>query len=154
MNIKDITVDQVFSVYSGKAKHCCCGCSGKHVINPQHKELRAELWGYEVEDKECSLRSIKLILNKCKAAKAEFADGHFWFETEGKEEARYRYGRNFGNNGGARRINGRLYIVYLVPSDVEVEETRARKAQAKIDQAKRDRKAAQDKIEAIKGVGI
>lgn len=30
MNIRNLTVDQIKQVYSGKNGKCCCGCSGTH----------------------------------------------------------------------------------------------------------------------------
>ena len=59
INIKD-----VMSVYSGKARTCCCGCAGKHTYASTYQEAAGANRGYEVKDNEVSDRSVKTIVNK------------------------------------------------------------------------------------------
>jgi hypothetical protein len=152
--LQDLTVDDVIQVYSGQDGKCCCGCSGKHTYNPNLLDLANESHGGLLTESDCNIRTVKMILNKLKKAeldgeKIEDEDeGDFFsFHTPGRETARYRYGRSFGNNGGVRRYPGRLYIVYLKPSEQEILEARLRRLEAK-----RDQKQANE--DALKGAGI
>lgn len=147
MDIKDVKVEDVLSVYSGKANSCCCGCSGKHTYNPDYKDAGTINRGYEVDDDECSLRTVKLILNKCKKNGAKYEGDYFFFETKGIDRPYYRAGRI----GAKRPVAGRLYMVYLKPSDEEL-------AKKKKDQEKRQAKFAKEEKERelgkLQGAGI
>lgn len=57
-----IRLEDVVSVYSGKANRCCCGCSGKHTYSSAHRDTVRR--GYEVLDEEVNDRSVKMIFNK------------------------------------------------------------------------------------------
>lgn len=47
-----IELRQVASVYSGKAHHCACGCSGKHRYASAHKAWASKHRGYAIEKSE------------------------------------------------------------------------------------------------------
>ena len=46
----EITTDKVYKVYSGKAHHCACGCSGIYRIASAHREFADKDRGYPYED--------------------------------------------------------------------------------------------------------
>ncbi len=136
--LKDLTVDDVLSVYSGKDRRCCCGCAGKHTTNPAYRELRELTRGYEVDDDECSLRVVKTILNKVKKAANVEGDGDPYY--------------SFSTSDGPR--TGRLYVVYLKPSEDEIAALRLRRIESKLREKERVANEARTAQEALKGAGI
>lgn len=146
--VKDLTTDDVMSVYSGKDGKCMCGCSGKYSYNPKYREIASEDRGYEVTEDECNLRTVSLVLNKVKnAGHVEFGGNHYWFATEGG----FSYS---ARRHGGRRLPGRQYVVYLKPSDKELEDRRASRAQFAEQQAAAEARKKREALEAIIGVGI
>ena len=62
-DIKSIPFENVLSVYSGKARACCCGCAGKHTYVSAHREEASKRRGYPVEDSEVSDGAAKRVFN-------------------------------------------------------------------------------------------
>lgn len=93
-SIQNVTVEQVMSVYSGRAGKCCCGCAGKHSYSSANRNAGTKHRGYEVTDDEVSDRSIALTLNKMKKNAAQVEDSCDMFSVE---------------------LGSRLHIVYLLP---------------------------------------
>ena len=58
-----IKFTDVMSVYSGKAGHCCCGCSGKHTYRSETREQAGKNRGYAIGDDEVNDSSVKRILS-------------------------------------------------------------------------------------------
>lgn len=52
------SVENVMRVYSGKAGHCCCGCSGEHVYNSKFVE--------EAGSEKVSDQAVKRIVSSIK----------------------------------------------------------------------------------------
>lgn len=61
--LADMSVDDVMSVYSGKAGACCCGCSGNYRYNSKHVNRAGKSRGYEVSADEVNDRQVKRVLN-------------------------------------------------------------------------------------------
>lgn len=61
---KQIELEKVASVYSGKSDKCCCGCSGKHTYASAHKEWASSHRGYAVMDEEVNDRVVRLHVAK------------------------------------------------------------------------------------------
>lgn len=59
-----ITVNDVCSVYSGRAQACCCGCAGVHRYASALRAEASEVRGYPVTDDDISDRRVKAVLNK------------------------------------------------------------------------------------------
>jgi len=86
-----LTLDNVASVYSGKAGRCCCGCSGKHTYASALRAEASKSRGYEVRDEEINDRTVKIIFNKLMKNEFEkISDTCYSYET-----------------------GSRLYVVYL-----------------------------------------
>lgn len=87
-----IKMDDVMSVYSGKADACCCGCKGKHTYASKMREAAGINRGYPVTDDQVNDRVVKMIVRKMNAwpGKMEFDLGHVSVE-----------------------LNERLYVAYL-----------------------------------------
>ena len=86
-----LTLDNVASVYSGKAGRCCCGCSGKHTYASALRAEASKSRGYEVRDEEVNDRTVKIIFNKLMKNEFEkISDTCYSYET-----------------------GSRLYVVYL-----------------------------------------
>jgi hypothetical protein len=64
MNPKEISFDSVYSVYTGKAGKCCCGCAGKHTYVSTHRDFSTNNRGYKVEDHEICDSAAKRIFNQ------------------------------------------------------------------------------------------
>lgn len=58
-----LKVENVVSVYRGRNGKCCCGCSGKHLYNPEHRALGQTRRGYDISDDEVSLSAVKRVVN-------------------------------------------------------------------------------------------
>lgn len=148
MELYEVEAKDVIQVYSGVDGRCMCGCSGKHTYNPMYRDIASEEHGYEIDEDQCSLRTIKLILGKVKRASNVEQDGNiFYFATSGGE----RYVRN---TRGFRRTPGRTYVVYLKPSDEELEANRRRRLLYKAEQAAKELAKKDEAQEALKGAGI
>lgn len=148
-DIQTVMPIDVLAVYSGKNGACCCGCSGKHTYNPNWINLGGEIRGYELDKEDCSLRTVKLILNKFKKAKnVVYEDNQFYFTTEGTKSYEQDYVHY------ARRVPGRLYILRLVPPIEERERMRRDRMKRKEEAALKLAQEKADKLEALKGEGI
>lgn len=71
--VEALTGKDVMSVYVGRVRRCCCGCSGKHTTNPVYRALRGEDRGYTVDDDECDEMS-KIAVNWEKVAEGLAAE--------------------------------------------------------------------------------
>lgn len=78
INADKLTTDDVLSVYSGKDKKCCCGCSGKHSYSSKFVVEAGLNRGYDVKSEEVSDAQITRVLNiiKKNSEIAEFAYDH------------------------------------------------------------------------------
>lgn len=80
-------VEDVVSVYSGKAGKCACGCSGKHRYAAAHRALAGERRGYAVADDEVNDRQVRKVANLVAGAGALLVsdgDGVFYAELDGR----------------------------------------------------------------------
>jgi len=98
INIQDISVKDVMSVYSGKPERCCCGCAGNHRYASAHRNTASRHRGYKVRDNEVNDKQVKRVLNLVKA-------NPDLIEHEATAD------RN--NKFFSAEINGRLYVIYL-----------------------------------------
>ena len=89
-----LTLDNVASVYSGKAGRCCCGCSGKHTYASALRAEASKSRGYEVRDEEINDRTVRMIFNKVMKA--------YYKDVTKISETCYSY-----------ETDTRLYVVYL-----------------------------------------
>lgn len=72
-----LTLDNVQSVYSGKANRCCCGCSGKHTHVADVNR------GYPITADEVNDRTVKIIFNKVmKAGAVKISDTCYSVDTD------------------------------------------------------------------------
>ena len=78
-----MTEKDVLSVYVGRIGKCCCGCSGKHTYNPDHREEGSANRGYTVGPEECDIIDIRHVLGLVQeaAAVAEFGVNNISIET-------------------------------------------------------------------------
>lgn len=106
-NIQDVTVDDVMSVYSGRANTCCCGCAGKHTYNSKHIHTATRDRGYKVRPEEVCDRTVKRILNWMKR-NAGLID----MVPNMKGRIPYNFFSAITENGK------RMYIVYMHPRNV------------------------------------
>lgn len=60
--LKDLTPDDVMSVYSGRAGRCCCGCSGNHRYNSKYRVEAGKHRGYEVDDEDINDVQLRRVL--------------------------------------------------------------------------------------------
>jgi hypothetical protein len=104
MNIDDIKLSDVMSVYSGKAGACCCGCAGKRTYAKAHQDVASKDRGYEVFDKECRDGTVKRIFNK---AMDSITSGGDLSISPGKEGG-------FVSHVSVE-IGERVYIIYMRP---------------------------------------
>ena len=106
MELKDVirvmTNDDVVSVYSGKAHHCCCGCSGKHSYNSKFVAEGSRLRGYKVDREEVNDKQITRVVNLVKENVAI---------AQGSDDKRHVGRREWVSV----IINERLYVVYFRP---------------------------------------
>lgn len=122
--IHDVTPNDVMRVYSGAAHRCMCGCAGKYTCNPDYRAIASIDRGYEVDEDECNMRVVKMILNKCKKNNAVREDSYFYFETP-----------------------TRIYVVFLKPSEAEIDEKKARQRERK---EAYEKSVAQERAKAVK----
>ena len=57
-----LKVENVMSVYSGKANKCCCGCAGKHSYNPDYRVEAGLDRGYAVDNDELNPTMIRKVV--------------------------------------------------------------------------------------------
>lgn len=124
VKLADLTIDDVRSVYSGKAGKCCCGCAGKHSYNPAHVKEATKDRGYSIDENEINARQVKRVLNIIKAnaaangvtveKNAPYVDGvvHI-IEGFGVLEPGSVF-RSSNGNLASVDIAGREYIVYSI----------------------------------------
>ena len=140
VKILSLNTDDILQVYVGRNKTCCCGCAGKHTYNPDFRALGSENRGYEVDEDECDINTIKRVLNKIKK-NVTTADwqGDYVAVVIGERPADVWYDR--GRGGRPRRVEhkGRLYIAYFKPTEKEMQEKRARKAAYKEETERRNK---------------
>lgn len=60
--LKDLTPDDVMSVYSGRNGRCCCGCSGNHRYNSKYRDAAGKRRGYELDDEDVSDYQVRRVL--------------------------------------------------------------------------------------------
>ena len=58
------TYEEVEQVYQGKAGHCCCGCAGKHTLNPMFFKEGDTYHGCAVSGRQLSSRIVKNVVNR------------------------------------------------------------------------------------------
>ncbi len=92
-DLKDLTVSDVRSVYSGKKGKCCCGCSGTYYYNSSYQEEESKRRGYPIDDEEVSDKMVNKVLRK--------------LQTDGENTVK-------GGNNYSMVIGQRLYIVYPI----------------------------------------
>ena len=63
-DIDVVDADDVISVYSGRDRACCCGCSGKHSYASKYRAYAGRHRGYKVQDNEMSDLTVKRIVGK------------------------------------------------------------------------------------------
>ena len=81
---------KVLKVYSGKAGHCMCGCSGKYTYNPELREEGGKDRGYAVDEDECNERTVKMITKKVyKSPNAVFDAGLAYVDIGARTYAVY-----------------------------------------------------------------
>ena len=59
--IKNLKVEDVVDVYSGKDNKCCCGCSGKYSYASAHRALGAGRRGYAVDDSDTNDKQVRRV---------------------------------------------------------------------------------------------
>lgn len=140
VKILALNTDDILQVYSGRNRECCCGCAGKHTYNPDFRALGSENRGYEVDEDECDINTIKRVLNKIKknVTTADY-QGDYVAVVIGERPADVWYDR--GRGGRPRRVEhkGRLYVAYFKPTEQEMQEKRARKAAYKEETERRNK---------------
>lgn len=97
MNVQELKPSDVLTVYSGRAGKCCCGCSGKHYVNPDYRAEAAEEQGYAVDDEDCSKGMITRVLNILRNAPIDQLDvspNYVAFETDTRLSVAYLIKRN------------------------------------------------------------
>lgn len=67
MAFTQINLENVSSVYKGKAGYCCCGCSGKYAYASQHREWASKNRGYDVPDDDINDKKVASIVKKMNA---------------------------------------------------------------------------------------
>ncbi len=105
------TIDQVMSVYSGKAGKCYCGCSGNHRYARAHREAAGKDRGYAVSDDEVNDTQVKKVFNLVKASFSipeNVRPGNEPFSIQ--EEAGKAFVTHF-----TVEVGSRSYTVYLLP---------------------------------------
>jgi len=90
--VEALKVEDVKSVYSGKAGKCACGCAGSHRSASAHRDSVGADRGYPVKDDEVNDRQVRKVVSvlKANADVVDVADGNM-----------------------AAEVDGRLYVVYL-----------------------------------------
>ena len=114
MNVNEllasVTVDQVMSVYSGKAGRCYCGCSGKHSYASKHVAIASKDRGYAVDADEVSDRQVKKVLGIVKA-NFDASDAQMYHVQDAGQA-----GTGKGSVTHFTAVVGkRSYTVYLLP---------------------------------------
>src|SRR6185295_3252771 len=66
-DIQAVTPADIRSAYSGKARHCMCGCAGKHYYASAHRAEGSANRGYPVQDDEVDDRMIVRVLRLIQA---------------------------------------------------------------------------------------
>lgn len=143
VRILALNTDDILQVYSGVNGRCCCGCSGKHTYNPDFRAIGSENRGYEVDEEDCNMKTVKAILNKIKRNVSDPTcdwQDDFVSVVLGTDKPVSR--RELGT-----RRPGRLYVAYFKPTEKELQERREWKAQRKAE-------AAAKEASALQGAGI
>ncbi len=92
--IASLTPEQIMSVCSGKAHHCCCGCSGNHRYNPGVAlPDGSNSRGYSIDPEEFNFSFVKKVLRLVQA---------------NLDSAQ------FGSNFASVTLGERLYVIYPV----------------------------------------
>ena len=110
--LASVTLDQVMSVYSGKAGRCYCGCSGSHRYASKHREIAGKDRGYGVKDDEVNDRQVRRVLRIVKES--------FSYDPEARRPGDQPYnvqgydGTSFVTHFTAE-VGNRSYTVYLLP---------------------------------------
>ena len=97
IKIEDLTTTDLVSAYSGRARKCACGCSGRHVYMDTVSGTAHR--GYQVDADEVDPAAVKRILRKV--------------QRSGEAES-------FGS-GWSFQNETRLYVVYLTKTDARME---------------------------------
>jgi hypothetical protein len=79
--LKNLKLEQIVCVYSGKVGACCCGCKGTYRYASAHRELGGQWRGYALTNNDIKDSTVTLIFNKFK--NSELKD--FAMNTFGKE---------------------------------------------------------------------
>lgn len=113
--IRQLTAEDVVSVYFGEAGMCCCGCSGKHWYNSQYQVLGSKRRGYEVDADEVDDSQVTRVLNIIKryaGRGTEFCSYEKVTEETGDSPVIEL------TNGGRGHLSfetaTRMYVVYLI----------------------------------------
>lgn len=56
-------IEDVASVYIGRANRCCCGCSGNHIYQESTREFAGKRRGYAVADSEINQKELERVFN-------------------------------------------------------------------------------------------
>lgn len=88
-DIQKLTFADVEHSYNGKARKCCCGCSGTHLYPSAKLQQNAERRGYKVDPDEVSDRAVARALGRVKKAAREepksvtiCSGSHIAYETD------------------------------------------------------------------------
>ncbi len=120
-SLADLTLSDVASVYVGKINRCCCGCSGEYSYNPQHREFSSLHRGYEVAEEECNLETVRRVLNKLKKNSDDVVSD--------EQDGEYYTLDVVTGTDCYNKKTGRMYTVYLLPSQEEIAELKQRRAE-------------------------
>jgi hypothetical protein len=71
INVQEISISKVASVYSGKNGLCCCGCAGRYSYAKAHQAYSSKHRGYAVTDDEISDRECLRVLRLVQAEDAK-----------------------------------------------------------------------------------
>jgi arginase family enzyme len=60
----ELNINDVISVYCGKAGECCCGCCGTHTYKNSTRKEASKQCGHEVTDDEINDKIVQRVINK------------------------------------------------------------------------------------------
>jgi hypothetical protein len=100
VTLQDLTPANVLSVYSGRARACCCGCSGHHTYSSTHWRVASEDRGYPVTPEEVNDSVVTSVLRTVQSHESAVVI----------TEPTAGFVGNVSVDVGAR-----VYMVYLVP---------------------------------------
>ena len=79
-----LDLSKVFKVYSGKANHCACGCSGKYKVASVHKDFADKDRGYSYDGSDIDDTEVRKIVGKILASDNPVDNGDHVYAVVGK----------------------------------------------------------------------